>query len=645
MCGIAGIIRFDAQPIDRGALEAACRTLLHRGPDHQSTRILNSSRGVAGLAATRLAVMDPSPAGHQPMQDATGRYHLVFNGEVYNFPDLRRDLAQKGAAFRTRGDTEVVLAACVQWGPEAGLRFNGMWALAFYDAQTHSGFLSRDRFGIKPLCYAADGRVLRFASELPALVALGHSDTSPNPKAVAQHLAYGYIAHPDTIYTSVRRLEPGHVLSFTARGAGEPVRYYEPVTAAMHETTRDVADARVGVRRHLAESVALRRASDVPIGTFLSGGLDSSIVALHLAEVTGQRVCTFCVGYEGQRSYDESPFAREVAAAVGTEHHEITLTEGDVLAAIPGILDHLGEPVGDSSIIPTALMCRAARQFVTVALSGDGGDELFGGYWRYLGHEASRTYGRIPSFVRRLLIEPLLGLGGSGRTSWRRNRARQLGKLLRATMDDPLARHLSWSRILAPQANGLFRDPQFPVSIDAEFLERGRKLTAALKEQDPLNRILAFDLQHQLPADMLQKVDLASMKYSLEVRLPFLDRRVVEFALPLPSACKVHRGLRKRLLVEAYRGRLPDAVLDRPKQGFEVPIGEYLRGPMRSMFLDVVTPKALGSFGFLCPAAAEDLYRQHVERRFDHADVLFALLSLCWWSRGARERGRKGTRD
>ncbi len=633
MCGICGIIRFDGRPVGPVDVELACSALQHRGPDHTGIWV-DPGYGVA-LGATRLKVLDPSAKADQPLHDPTGRFHLVYNGEIYNFRELREELIAAGDRFETDGDTEVVLAACARWDVAAFSRFNGMWALAYYDSQERRGFLSRDRFGVKPLMYVADDKALRFASELRALATLVDCDRAIDPKAVVSHLQFGYIAHPDTIYRDARRLPPGHFMRFNRSGAEAPVRYYELPTSQTRWTPEDYGEATVQLRRRLADAVVRRKVSDVPVGAFLSGGMDSSIVVSHLAEAIGRPVCTFSVGYAGQKSYDETSYARIAARRFGTEHHELVLTERDVLDAIPRLLDHLGEPVGDSSIIPTALLSQFARRSVTVALSGDGGDELFGGYWRYLGHESLAAYTRIPSPLRRVLIEPFLAKLAGSKSSMMGNRVRQFRKLLHAGAADPLERHVAWSRILSPEAESIFAERREVIECNHRTVETVRRMTASLNGRDPLNSILAFDLQHQLPADMLQKVDLASMMHSLEVRVPFLDPSVVELAMAMPSSFKIDRGRRKRILIDSYRGHLPDAILDRPKQGFEVPIGEFFRGPLQEMFFDIVTPKSVESFGMLSYPAIQTIYRDHVSRRSEHADLLWALLSLCWWRRAA----------
>lgn len=635
MCGIAGVVDFTGRPVAEAALHGACAALRHRGPDDAGVWI-HPAGGAVGLAATRLAVLDPTLAAHQPFPSSDGRFTLVYNGELYNYRDLRRELESAGDTFRTEGDTEVVLHACARWGAEALGRFNGMWGLAFFDAETRQGFLARDRFGIKPLYYCLTPQRLHFASELGGLEALGLERSTIDQEALVHHLLFGYIAHPSTIYAAARRLAPGCLLHFHAQGANEPKQWFDPMTVLTGETARGDVDGRTQLRRTIAEAVTVRRVSDVPLGAFLSGGLDSSIVALHLAEAVGRPIQTFSVGYHAERSYDETPYARLVARQLGTDHHEVMLGEREVLEAIPRILSHLAEPVGDSSIVPTALLAEVARRHVTVALSGDGGDELFGGYWRYLGHDALRAYQRIPAWLRRAVLEPLLARRTATRTSGMGNRVRQFRKLLRAADADPPARHVAWSRILSPEGEGLIADKGLVQSVGDHALARARECTRSLGARDWLTRILAFDVQCSLPADMLHKVDVASMMHSLEVRVPLLDPGVVRAAFALPAGSKIDRGQRKAILRDAYRGHLPDEVLDRPKQGFEVPLGEYLRSSLRDLFHDTVTRAAVESFGVLCYPAVERLYADHATRRADHSDVLFALLSLCWWrGRGA----------
>ena len=644
MCGICGIVRFDGEPIDPDRVRRAVARLRHRGPDHAG--VWSDSRNSTGLGAARLSVIDPSAHAHQPMTDPTGRFAVVFNGAIYNFRELRTELESLGHTFRTLGDTEVILHACARWGVDALPRLDGMWALAFVDSQRSEGFVARDPAGIKPLLFSRDNRRLLFASELAALSPLDPRglDMRIDAEAVVSLLSLGYTLGPATIRASVRNLPPGHVLTWSRSDVTEPRPFVDEKSAAF-PPPNDYSDACVELRRRIGNAVCAQRVSDVPLGAFLSGGLDSSIVVKHLAEASGRTIETFCVGYENARAYDERAYARLVAGRFNTDHHEVVLTEREVLDALPAVLDHLDEPFGDSSILPTALVSRFARRRVTVALSGDGGDELLGGYWRYLGHEAMNAYQRLPRALRSHVIEPLLRRMGVSRGGALKGRFRQIKKLLRADSDDPLSRHLAWSFILPSSSEDLIRsDLPGDLSALAALRERLRRQADELPRDgdDWLARILRFDLGVPLVNDMLHKVDRASMMHSLEVRVPLLDRRVVEFAMAMPSRWKVRRGLRKRILVDAYRGHLPDEILDRPKQGFEVPIGEYLRGPLRDLFHDTVTRSALAGIHAaggpdIDPHVVERLYQSHASRIDDHADALFALLSLCWWWKRRRD--------
>lgn len=636
MCGIAGIVHFDGQSVEADRLQRACTAQRHRGPNDTGVWIEPQPGGSVGLAAVRLAVLDPSRRCGQPFHDATGRYHLVYNGELYNYRELRRKLHETGWAFRTQGDTEVLLAALVHWGVEALGRLNGMWAFAFYDAQERRGLLARDRFGKKPLMYASNRRRLLFASEMAGLRALERLGGGVDASALVQLLRYGYVAAPRTILADVLQLEPGHLLAFTATTDAPPMRYYRPAAQAPQGGQRDgtrvresYGDACRRLRRTVEAAVVARRIADVPIGSFLSGGVDSAIVTHHLRDALGGEVNTFSVGYADHTTYDESRYAQRVAEHLGTVHHPLVLTTKDLVSGMSAILDHVSQPVGDSSIVPTALLARHARKLVTVALSGDGGDELFGGYWRYQGHRTWETYRRIPWMVRKGLVEPWMNRMRP--TSVLAQRVRQFRKLVRVESDDTLTRHLAWSRILSPEGEAIFRDAEVGLAVDREVRAEAEELTAEFSDEPALARILAFDVQYGLPGDMLHKVDTASMAYSLEVRIPFLDRRVVETALELPVGWKIDRGIGKRVLVDAYRSILPDEILDRPKQGFEAPMAELFRGAAGRMFRDVVTRRTVESLGLLSYAGVEEVFRQHVEQRADHADLLFALLSLCRW--------------
>lgn len=632
MCGIAGMIDFHGRPIDSALLEQTCAALGHRGPDDRGTWIHQSPGFTVGLAHTRLAVIDPAPEGHQPMLDPSGRWAIVYNGELYNYQALRSELS---GPFRTESDTEVVLQSCREWGPEALRRFDAMWALAVVDVQERRGYLSRDPFGIKPLYYAVhDGRLI-FASEMATLRRVPGLPLEIDRQALALYLHLGFIPHPYTIYRTIRKLPPGHLLEFEARGPLEPRRYHR--LAVPQEPVPDYTAACRELRGRIESAVVAQRIADVPLGAFLSGGLDSSIVVACLARAGGERVKTFSIGYAEHAGYDETSYARLAAEHFHTEHHAFRLSFGDVLAGIEPLLNHLGEPFADSSLLPTALVSAHTRRHVTVALSGDGGDEVFGGYWRYLGHHYLERYRKIPALLRKGLIEPLLKAAPSAKSTRALNRVRQAQKLLRGDVPGALDRHLAWARYVEP---GLAAS-LLGIQTAHDAAQRMRSLYAGAAADlagrdpcEPLEEILLADLAVGLPADMLYKVDTASMFHSLEVRVPLLSKEVVDFAAGLPVEYRIAGGQGKRILRDAFRGIIPDAILNRPKMGFEVPIGEFLRNELRDLFHDVVTARTLGDLGLEVPAA-QQAYQDHAARRADHADLLWALLVLCWWCRGS----------
>ncbi|HSW45322.1 MAG TPA: asparagine synthase (glutamine-hydrolyzing) [Phycisphaerae bacterium] len=630
MCGIAGIIDFRGRPIDRDTLQRMQAALAHRGPDDAGIWTHETSGFSVGLVHTRLAVLDPTPHGHQPMVDGQGRCAIAYNGELYNFREIS---ARLQTPQRTDCDTETVLHACLERGPDALAGFDGMWALAFVDTDRQHGHLSRDPIGIKPLHYSCHDQRLIFASEMRAMRCVKELPTEIDDEALRLYLLLGFIPHPWTICRSIRKLPPGHRLDFDANGPREPERFFR--LASPPGQPLPYEEARRQVRSTIDRAVVRQRIADVPLGAFLSGGMDSAVVVSALARAGGT-VKTFSIGYADHPRYDETRYARIVADRFRTEHQAFKLTFADVLAAVEPMLNHLGEPFADSSLLPTAVVSRHTRGHVTVALSGDGGDELFGGYWRYLGHHYLNCYHRLPAVIRRGLIEPLLSLVPSARTTPLLDRFRRMRKLLRGDRADPLDRHLAWARTMDEAwAARLLGRPQADATttlIEDLYSRVPGNWREEHRPSDALDRILLADLALSLPADMLHKVDLAGMAFALEVRVPLLSADVVNLVTSLPTEYKISGTTTKRILRDAFRDVLPKPILSRRKMGFEVPVGEFLRRELRPMFLDTVTPDALSDLG-LDPAAATDLYDRHVRRHGEHTELLWALLILCWWKR------------
>jgi len=633
MCGIAGVLDFQGRPVDPCLLERWLAALAHRGPDDRGTWLGECGSLSVGLAHTRLSVIDPSPAGHQPMFDESGQVGIVYNGEVYNFAELRGELAGQGQVFRSASDTEVILRSYWRWGAEFLTRLSGMWALVIIDRRSGTGLLARDRYGIKPLCYAVrDGR-LYFASEMAALAAVPGLCAEIDPPSLSTYLKLGYIPHPATIFKHVYMLPPGTLLTFDAAGHARPMPFYRLPAPDGRPTYED---ARRQVRETIGQAVRRHLVADVPLGAFLSGGLDSSLLVAHMAEHASGPVRTFSIGYVGQPRYDETAYARLVAERFGTEHQEFKLSFAEVLGEMPAVWDRLGEPFGDASLVPTGILSRYTRSAVTVALSGDGGDELFAGYWRYLGHGFLRSYMKLPRLLRQALLEPLASLLPAGKDSYLSNRVRQFRKLLRTRSDVPLTRHLAWSQIVSPDAARLLFAHAEQADLADVFARAADQRFEPPEVSEPLAELLRADLLVSLPGDMLHKVDLASMGHALEVRVPLLDPAVVHLAMSLPADFKLAGRGGKRVLRDAYRDLLPAPVLSRKKMGFELPIGEFLRNELRDLFGDVVTREAVQRFGCLNWTGVQRLYDEHRSRRGEHADILYALLVLCWWDRRHR---------
>jgi asparagine synthase (glutamine-hydrolysing) len=630
MCGIAGIIDFTGRPVDSGLLHDLCRCLAHRGPDDAGIWTAQAPGFSVGLAHTRLAVIDPTPEGHQPMTDPSGRCAIAYNGELYNYRELQEQLP---GPFRTTCDTEVALAACMHWGSEALRRFDAMWAMAFVDMERRSGHLSRDPMGIKPLYWAFHNRRLVFASELSTLCRITGRPAEIDLQALSMYLTLGWIPHPYTIYRDVWKLSPGHCLFFDAEGPKEPDGFFR--LAGHSGPPPAYPDAVRELRHRVEKAVVAQRISDVPLGAFLSGGLDSSIVTACLARAGSTPVETFSIGYADHPRYDETQYAEMVARHFGTRHHAFRLTFKDILDTVEPVLSHLGEPFADSSLLPTAMVSRYTRQHVTVALSGDGGDELFAGYWRYAGHHYLERYRRLPRVLRKCVIEPLLKLAPQARSNRLFDRLRQARKLLRGDFADRIDTHLAWARIIdMPQAADLFGEERATAAartLRSMYRDCVAPLVAGSPDLPPLERILLADLAIGLPADMLHKVDTASMLHSLEVRVPLLSVDVVNFAASLPIEYKLQAAMSKRILRDAFRDVLPEPILNRKKMGFEVPVGEFLRSELAPMYRDLVTKQGLQDFG-IRHEAAERLYEQHCRRRADHTEILWALLVLCHWT-------------
>jgi asparagine synthase (glutamine-hydrolysing) len=637
MCGIAGLFELGGAHADADLAATARRmadTLVHRGPDGADA--WGDPEAGIGLGHRRLAIIDLSETGAQPMHSADGRYVISYNGEVYNFRALRSELEARGHGFRGSSDTEVMLAAFSEWGLERAVeRFVGMFAFAVFDRQARMLHLVRDRLGIKPLYWTmADGQLL-FGSELRALMAHPDFSAAIDREAVSAFLRYSYVPTPATIFSGVQKLRPGCILS--VRLGGEPtIKPYwrlSSVLAQAPHASLSADEATSALDDRLREAVRGRMIADVPIGAFLSGGTDSATIVALMQACTDRPVRTFTIGFR-EAAYDEAPYARDVAGRLGTEHTEVSLGADDALALVGDIADWFDEPFADSSQLPTYLVSRMTRQHVTVALSGDGGDELFGGYpkydmlentWRRIGRLphgmralAGRCLGRVPESALTTAAGIVLDPGRAERIG---EKTRRLAAAIAAQNGDDAAAALN---IVGTDQASLVAG-----AAGSMRLERMPELATSLPDLG--SRMQAEDMINYLPDDILTKVDRCAMAVSLETRVPLLDHRVVEFVWSLPLA--IRRGREPKALLKSVLGRyVPLALVDRPKRGFSVPLGQWLSGPLRSWAEDLLSPAKLANEGLLDAGAVQALWQRHLSDAEQNATALWNIIMLRAWS-------------
>lgn len=621
MCGIAGIIHCASpKPIDPARVERMCDAIAHRGPDGSGVW---TDHGVA-LGHRRLSIIDLA-GSPQPMHSADGRAVIVFNGEIYNYRALRRELAEGGAQFRTDGDTEVILAAWQRWGPECLSRLQGMFAFALYDREQRTLFLARDRFGVKPLFMGelSDGGIA-FASELKALLAHPQLRRTLDPLAVEDYLAWGYVPDHRSILAHVSKLPAGHYrLLHMGKQAAAPQRWYDLSFAERHRGSDRDLEAELVHR--MEEAVRSRMVADVPLGAFLSGGVDSSSVVALMAQESRAPVTTCSIGFD-VAAVDESAYAEQIAQSFGTDH-ESRRVDPDDFAAIELVAGMYDEPFADASALPTWRVCELARQHVTVALSGDGADEAFAGYRRQVfQHQEGRVRGMIPSGLRSAVIGPLARL--YPKADWAPQKLRAKATLSALAMSDSAA-YASALSVTGPDARARLYSDVYERQRGAYRAEdRLIELMDSAPARSALDRAQYADCAFWLPGDILTKVDRASMAVSLEAREPLLDHRLVEFAARLPERLRVKGGTGKYLLKKAMERHLPHDILYRPKQGFVTPIGEWFRGPLASQARAIATSPSLRETGWFRPDRISVVAEEHIAGRVNHERLLWQLLML-----------------
>src|SRR3989442_2808935 len=620
MCGICGVAGGGSE--GRELVQRMCSTLAHRGPDDEGSIQLD---GVT-LGMRRLSIIDLA-GGHQPIHNEDSKVWVVQNGEIYNHLELRDQLVAAGPSFYTQSDTEVLVHGYEQWGEGLVERLNGMFAFALLDRPRGLLVLARDRMGIKPLHYAIDGRRLVFASELKALLCDPALRRGIDPAALDQYLALEFVPSPSSIVRGISKLPPAHTLTWSAAdGKHRLRRYWTPDLAAGEGDVkpRSLDEHCEELRSVLRESVRKELISDVPLGVFLSGGIDSSAVAAMMSQL-GSEGKSFSVGFQ-DRSFDETPYARQVAGHLGTEHRELTLEPAMLLGLIPKLPTLLDEPLGDASIIPTYLLSEFTRRHVKVALGGDGGDELFGGYPTLQAHRLAGYYLRAPALLRRAIVEPLVQRLPVSRGNLSFDfRAK---RFVSGAAHPVAERHRRWMGSFASEERTALLSREVRASLRDAY--GGDEVGS----YDPLNQVLMMDMRLYLENDILVKLDRASMMASLEGRVPLLNNDFVAYATSLPLRMKL-RGMRSKFLFKrALRGVLPDRILNRPKKGFGIPVAEWFRGPLKEQMLSVLAPDRLSREGFFEPRAVRELIDDHLAGRRDNRKQLWTLFTFQLWRQG-----------
>ncbi len=644
MCGIAGFLGHPATGAPADVVKAMTDAIAHRGPDADGAWC--DAEAQVALGHRRLSIIDLSPLGAQPMHSNSGRYAIAFNGEAYNYASIRAELERSGYPFRGHSDTEVLLAAFDRWGIEASVpRFAGMFAMAIWDRAQRSLWLVRDRLGEKPLFYGQVGKSWLFGSELKALRAFSGWQATVDVASVAQFLRHGYIQAPASIYAGIAKVRPGTMVELRLGSSPREVVYWSAEAAAraglanpISGSAEEIATALENVLRPVVRDEMV---ADVPLGAFLSGGIDSSLVVALMQAQASRPVRTFTIGFDDPR-FNEAGFAKEVAAHLGTDHTELMVRGDDALEFVTQLPELYDEPMADSSQLPTLLVSRMTRQHVTVALSGDGGDELFGGYSWYAGVEAARASRSGPAFFRKALGSMLRSIpdpppaflaraitgGDSANGDRPANALTTLGDAL--TSAGPRATYLTTLAHTVAPADLLRRELRARAGL-------GTLNGPWLGDANAVESRMLFDAVSYMPDDILVKVDRAAMAFGLETRAPLLDHRVFEFAWRVPLIAKLDRGVGKQPLRHLLDRYVPRSLLERPKRGFSVPLAAWLRGPLRPWADELLSPASIAAGGLLDAGRVQRLWSQHLAGIADNGTRLWTVLSLVAFLRAVQE--------
>ncbi len=646
MCGICGEIDFNHKTLKFEAIERMCRVLTHRGPDDEGMVFIKGSQHFemmkpyqfrldpngfeVGLGHRRLSIIDLSAAAHQPMCNEDGRIWIVFNGEIYNFQELREGLEKKDHRFKSKSDTEVILHGYEEWGVECLSHFRGMFSFAVWDSNLQRLFLARDRLGKKPLVYSRQNGGFSFASEIKALLQIPWVERKIDHCALHHYLTYQYVPSPDTIFEGIKKLPPAHYLLYDRGGNLKVERYWKLYFNSNTQTVINLQELGGRIRTELEESVKLRLISDVPVGAFLSGGMDSSLVVGIMAKMSSNPVKTFSIGFE-EKDFDELPYAKLVANHFGTEHHEFVVRP-NAIEVLPKLVWHYNEPFADSSAIPTYYVANVTKDFVKVVLTGDAGDENFAGYPRYLRSEWVAFFTRLPYKLRNDLLPRLLR--NFSTFHWREKTLNRLADFVESLSQDQARNYAEQIKIFNAKEKENIYTEEFSKRV--EGIDSLDFLINKFEESDTenlLDSLLYVDINSYLPEDLLVKMDIATMANSLEARVPFLDHKFMEFVASIPSQLKLKGSKTKFILKEAFKEFLPDSIFTRKKMGFGVPVSRWFRNELKDYVYEILLDPRTLNRGYFRRGAIERLLNDHVELRYDHSSRIWALLFLEIWFR------------
>jgi asparagine synthase (glutamine-hydrolysing) len=645
MCGICGEIEFN-RGVNAGLIQRMCKALTHRGPDDEGLVFIKDSHYLemkkpfelplgqggfeVGLGHRRLSIIDLSTAGHQPMCNEDGKIWIVFNGEIYNFQEIREKLAKKGHLFKSKSDTEAILHAYEEWGVKCLDHFRGMFAFAIWDSRQKKLFLARDRLGKKPLVYYHKNGRFIFASEIKAILQDPEVEREVNNIALHHYLTYQYVPSPDTIFEGINKVPPAHYLLYDREGNIKIERYWRLNFSSNTQTGIDPQNLSEHIRTGLEESVKLRLISDVPLGAFLSGGMDSSLVVGIMAKLSRNPVKTFSIGFE-EKEFDELSYARLVSNHFATEHHEF-IVKPNAVEILPKLVWHYNEPFADSSAIPTYYVAKMTKDYVKVVLTGDAGDENFAGYPRYLRSKWLIFFLKLPKMLRHDFLPPLLKM--IAQFHWREKTFNRLASYIESISSNQARNYAEQVKIFNEEEKESLYSPEFMEAMGR--IDSFEYLLSKFNEtetEDLIEQLLYLDINTYLPEDLLVKMDIATMANSLEARVPFLDHQLMEFIATIPPHLKLKGTITKYILKEAFSDFLPHPILSRKKMGFGVPVSRWFRNELKDYVYEILLDPRTLKRGYFKREGVEHLLNDHISLRYDHSSKIWALLFLEMWFR------------